>query len=109
MNEIKQNNGKEVAITGIYKKALLNQNDKNTTFYGVYKIEVNDTLSVILCPPYNPESKRSAYEIKRLEGKKVKVIGTISDKTFLNEHSIDSAPQTVSMPCFIKIRFIKLQ
>jgi hypothetical protein len=109
LKEIKQNNGKEVTIIGTYKKAFLNQNDKNTEFYGQYKIEVNDSLSIILYPPYDEESKRSEEEIKNLEGKKVKVIGTIIDKTYLNEPSIDVEPQTVSIPCFIKIRFIKLQ
>jgi hypothetical protein len=109
LKEIKQNNGKEVTIIGTYKKAFLNQDERNTEFYGQYKIEVNDSLSVILYPPYDQESKRSEDEIKNLEGKKVKVIGTISDITYLNEPSLEEPSQTVSIPCFVKIRFIKLQ
>jgi hypothetical protein len=82
---------------------------KLQAFYGMYKIEVNDSLSIILYPPYDPRSKRSADEIENFEGKKVEVTGIISAKTYLNEPSLNAAPQAVSIPCFVEIRSIKLQ
>jgi hypothetical protein len=108
MKGITQNIGTEITVLGTYKKASLNRKD-NAAFNGVYKVEVNDSLSIILCQPYDPESKRDDDEISRMKGRRVKVIGTISDKTYLSEPLMNAVPQTVAMPCFSKIRFIKEQ
>ncbi|HEY8401455.1 MAG TPA: hypothetical protein VIK89_09350 [Cytophagaceae bacterium] len=108
VEEIKQNQGKEITVTGIYKPVSLHQKPGKTEYTGHYKIEVNDSLSVILLPPYNPESKRPSEEVKKYEGKKVKVTGIVTDKTYMEAPSIDNAPLTLSTPSFTEIKSIEL-
>lgn len=108
LQEIKQNQGKELTIAGIYKPACLNQKPGRTEYNGHYKIEVSDSLSVLLLPPYNPQSKRAADEVSRFEGKKVKVTGYVTDKTFMEEPTLDNAPLTLSLPCFTEIKKIEI-
>jgi cytochrome c-type biogenesis protein CcmE len=105
--EIKNNEGKELTVVGVYKPVSFNQKPGKEVFSGHYKIQVNDTLAVVLLPPYKPESKRSSEEVKKFEGKKVKVVGMISDKTYMEAPSLANAPLTVSIPCFTEIKSIE--
>jgi len=105
--EINNNEGKELTVVGIYKPVSLSQKPGKEIYSGHYKIEVNDTLSIVLLPPYKPESKRPLDEVQRFEGKKVKVVGTISQKTYMDAPSLMNEPLTLSIPCFTEIKSIE--
>lgn len=107
-SEIKNNAGKELTVVGIYKPVSLNQKSGKEDFLGHYQIVVNDTLSIVLLPPYKPESKRPSEEVKKFNGKKVMVVGVISDKTYMEAPSLENAPLTVSIPCFTEIISMEL-
>ncbi|MBO9701821.1 MAG: hypothetical protein J7604_16560 [Sporocytophaga sp.] len=109
IKEIKENQGKDLTVVGTYKPVSLNQKPGTVEYSGHYKIEVNDTLSIVLLPPYNSESKRPTDEIQKFEGKRVKVSGIISDKTYMEPPSIQNAPLTLSLPCFTEIKSIELE
>ncbi|WP_028978319.1 hypothetical protein [Sporocytophaga myxococcoides] len=108
IREIKEIEGKDLTVVGTYKPVSLIQKPGKEEYSGHYKVEVNDTLSIILLPPYNPESKRSADEVQKFEGKRVKVSGTISDKTYMEPPSIQNASLSLSHPCFTEIKSIEL-
>ena len=105
MTAIKFN--KKNTLVGIYTKSIITQKGTGT-HRGHYKIVVNDTLEVILLPPYEVASIRPSAEIARFEGKKVKVIGVIDAETSLSEPTIEHEPLTVNIPCFVTIESIAL-
>ncbi|MCR6640641.1 MAG: hypothetical protein NVV82_16975 [Sporocytophaga sp.] len=109
IQEIKENKGKDLTVVGTYKPVSLSQKSGTEVHSGHYKIEVNDTLSIVLLPPYNPESKRPSDEVQKFEGKRVKVNGTISDKTYMEPPFIGKEPLTLSLPCFTEIKSIELE
>lgn len=97
----------EVTLTGIYTKSILSKRDQ-AEHIGHYKIIVNDTLEVILLPPYLKESIRPKEEVESFEGKKVTVTGIILENTSVSEPSLENQPLSVNIPCFITIESIHL-
>lgn len=98
---------KKVTLSGIYTKSILSKKGQ-AGHTGHYKIIVNDSVEVILLPPYLKEAVRSKEEVRRFEGKRVSVTGIISKSTFLSAPSLEDQPLTVNIPCFIEIESIHL-
>ena len=98
----------KTALTGVYAKSVIAQRGEGV-HQGHYKIIVNDTLEVILLPPYHKEAVRPQKEVKEFEGKRVTVTGTILSNTALSKPSLESQPQTINMPCFVTIESINLE
>jgi len=111
-NSMKNNNADfqfntNVTLTGRYVKSTLSERGQGD-HRGHYKIIVNDSLEVILLPPYLKESVRPDEEIKSFEEKKVIVTGIILENTAFSESSLENQPLTVNIPCFITIESIHL-
>ncbi len=98
---------KEATLTGLYTESNIIKRGEITNT-GHYKIIVNDTLEVILLPPYKKEAIRSAAEVKNFKGKKVTVTGVIVENTSLSAPSIEERSTSVHIPCFITIESIQL-
>jgi len=95
-------------VTGLYVKSVLAQKSEIEEHFGHYKLIVNDSLEIILLPPYDPISIRPQEEVQRMEGKFVKVSGVIMDKTYMEKPTLDNDPQYMAKPCFITIDKIGL-
>ena len=96
-----------VTVTGTYTRSTLSKvGQGGDSKY--FKIVVNDSLEIILLPPYLKEALRSKEEILRFEGKKVTVTGIILERTPLSKPSLEQQPLTVDIPCFITIESIML-
>ena len=98
---------KKVTLTGTYVKSTISKRGQGD-HHGHYKIIVNDSLEVILLPPYLKEAVRPKEEVQRFEGKKVTVTGIIRENTAFSEPSLENQPITVNIPCFITIESIHL-
>jgi hypothetical protein len=98
---------KKVTLTGTYVKSTLSKRGEGE-HPGHYKIIVNDSMEVILLPPYLKEAVRPKEEVQRFEGKKVIVTGIIVENTAFSEPSLEDQPLTVNIPCFITIESIGL-
>jgi hypothetical protein len=98
---------KKVTITGMYAKSNIAKRGAADNS-GHYKIIVNESLEVILLPPYLKEAVRPTEEVKNFEGKKVTVTGIIMANTAFSEPSLENQPITVNIPCFITIESIEL-
>lgn len=94
-------------LTGFYVKSILSKRGEGE-HTGHYKIVVNDTLEVILLPPYLKEAIRPEKEFQKFEGKKVTVTGIITEDTSFSEPSLEEQPVSVDIPCFITIVSIHL-
>ncbi|MBC8754326.1 hypothetical protein H2O64_06560 [Kordia sp. YSTF-M3] len=94
-------------LTGVYTKCTISQRGQ-AKHSGHYKIVVNDTLEVILLPPYLKEAIRPKEEFQKFEGKKVTVTGIITEDTSFSEPSLEEQPLSVDIPCFITIESIQL-
>lgn len=110
---IMQNNNTEfqfnekVTLIGTYVKSSISKRGEGGHL-GHYKIIVNDSLDVILLPPYLKEAVRTKEEVQSFEGKKVIVTGIILEHTAFSEPSLENQPITVNIPCFITIESIQL-
>ncbi len=98
---------KEVTLTGIYVKSTISKMGPGDHL-GHYKIIVNDSLEVILLPPYLKEAVRPKEEVQSFEGKKVSVTGIILENTAFSKPSLENQPIAVNIPCFITIESIDL-
>lgn len=98
---------KEATLTGLYTESNLAKRGEEV-HTGHYKIIVNDTLEVILLPPYEKEAIRSKIEVEKFKGKKVTVRGIIVEDTDLSKSSLEEQPLSVNIPCFITIESIQL-
>jgi len=98
---------KTVTLTGTYVKSILSMRGGGD-HQGHYKIIVNDSLEVILLPPYLKDAVRPMEEVHSFEGKKVIVTGLIVDNTPFSEPTLENQPLTVNVPCFITIESIRL-
>ncbi len=98
---------KRVTLTGTYAKSILSKKGEGVHM-GHYKIIVNDSLEVILLPPYHKEAVRPKEEVHSFEGKKVSVTGIILENTPLSLPSLEYQPQSVNIPCFTTIESIQL-
>lgn len=94
-------------ITGTYVKSILSKRDQGD-HHGHYKIVVDDSLEVILLPPYRDEALRPEEEVRNFEGKRVSVTGIVSEHTTLSKPSLEDQPLSVDIPCFITIESIGL-
>lgn len=108
MQDVQQLEGKEVTVIGRYDEAIINKHRQNRVHMGHYQVRINDSLSVLLLPPFMKESKRSDDEVLRLNRKKVKVTGTISATTSMSRPSLENQPLTVNLPCFLNIKSIEV-
>ncbi len=97
----------KVTLTGTYVKSTISKRGQGD-HPGHYKIIVNDSLEVILLPPYLKEAVRPKEEAQSFEGKKVIVTGIILENTAFSEPSLENQPITVNIPCFITIESIHL-
>jgi hypothetical protein len=97
----------KVTLTGVYTKSII-ANRGPGEHQGHYKVIINDTLEVILLPPYHQEAIRPEEEVQLYEGKKVIVTGIISERTLLSRPSLESQPQSINIPCFVTIDDIHL-
>jgi hypothetical protein len=98
---------KNVILTGTYVKSIVSKRGQGDHM-GHYKIIVNDSLEVILLPPYLKEAVRPKEEVQNFEGKKVSVTGIILERTALSAPSLDDQPISVKIPCFVTIESIHL-
>jgi hypothetical protein len=98
---------KKVTLEGTYVKSILSKRGQGDHL-GHFKIIVNDSLEVILFPPYHKESMRPKKEVQNFEGKKVIITGIILENTAFSEPSLENQPLTVNIPCFISIESIQL-
>ncbi len=97
----------KVTLAGTYVKSMISKKGQGDHL-GHYKIIVNDSLEVVLLPPYRKDAVRPKEEVQSFEGKKVIVTGIILENTALSEPSLENQPLTVSIPCFITIESIHL-
>ena len=74
---IERHDGARVAIVGTYRQVDMNAHPRGDPEYvGHVGVELADTL-VHLGPTWDAASKRADDEIERLEGERVRAIGTI--------------------------------
>lgn len=106
--DIAKHEGETVAIEGVYTKSIVAVKPGSNIFSGRYKLQVNDSLDIIILPPYKKGSVRPQEEVERFEGKRVVITGVVESNTYLSEPSLENSPQTVSIPCFISVEKIEL-
>ncbi len=106
-NNISLEFNETVTVTGVYTKSTLSKKGQGNDS-GYYKIVVNDSLDIILLPPYLKEAVRPKEEVQRLVGKNVTVRGIVLERTSLSKPGLDEQPLTVNIPCFIEIESIEL-
>ncbi|EAY29651.1 hypothetical protein [Microscilla marina] len=92
---------------GVYTKNVIAQKAPGKHI-GLYKIVVNDTLEVMLLPPYEKAALRSPTEVKRFEGQKVVVTGRIEEVTSVYDPLKEEDPPLVWIPNFATIEKICL-
>lgn len=97
----------KATLVGVYTKNIISQRGPGE-HRGHYKIVVNDSLQVMLLPPYEKEAIRSKEEVQLFEGKKVMVTGIIKEITFAYDPYGDQEPPFIFTPNFSTIEDIRL-
>lgn len=105
LNELKF--GQTATLMGVYTKNVIAQKTPSQ-HRGLYKIVVNDTLEVMLLPPYEKAAVRLEAEVARFEGKKVIVTGRIEEITSVYDPLKEEDPPLVWIPNFATIERISL-
>jgi hypothetical protein len=110
--QVKALDGKRVTLTGVYQRTAVRKGPRDSADdqkARTVQIRCDGGVGVMLEVYYTPSGARSDEEIKRFQGKRVKVTGVLRARTPEQVMPGGQIAQTMIGPCIVSIESIEVE